>query len=183
MTGRRANQLRYGAKRVGTISQDRFRTQFEASHGSGRGRIGAVKVLDAAGRTVTVRRRWAPWPRRVRGSTVRRVTPGDSPLELIDVDDDPISLVLTAVGVILLVPAAVVVLIGALEGLVLLLLVPIYVAIRVALPVPWTIEVARERRLIGTERVRGWRASRTHMLRLAAEHSAPPTGFEPALPP
>jgi hypothetical protein len=108
-----------------------------------------VKVVAADGSTWRVRRRWLPWRRRVRDVP-------DAPFDIGTLGDDPISMVLLAIGLILLLPALVVLVVLVGELLLLLLLLPLAVVGRGLIGLPWTIEVVRERRLQYTERVRGW---------------------------
>jgi hypothetical protein len=108
-----------------------------------------VKVVAYDGSTWRVRRRWLPWRRRVRDVP-------DAPLDIGTLGDDPISLILMALGLILLIPALVVLIVMVGELLLLLALLPLIVLSRGLFGVPWTIEIRRERRLHSTERVRGW---------------------------
>jgi hypothetical protein len=131
-----------------------------------------MKVLDRHGRRWKVRRRWLPWRRRVR----------DVPDVPIDggLGDDPISMVIGLVLLVLAIPALIVTLVLVAELLLLLVLLPVAVVGRLLLPVPWTIELwsrPARRRVLGWHLehevpVRGWRASGERMGELAAELTA-----------
>jgi hypothetical protein len=129
-----------------------------------------ARTVNRGGRRFRVRRRWLPWRRRVRD--VPDVPDGGGSL-----GDDPISAILGIVLLILAIPAIVVTLLLLAELLLLLLLLPLGVAVRLLLPVPWTIEVwsrPQERRFLGWHLehevpVRGWSASRERMEALREE--------------
>jgi hypothetical protein len=128
-----------------------------------------MRVLDRHDRRWKVRRRWLPWRRRVR----------DVPDVPIDggIGDDPISMVIGLVLLVLAIPALVVTVVLLAELLLLLVLLPVVVLLRLVLPVPWTIELwsrPARRRVLGWHLehevpVRGWRASGARMDELAAE--------------
>lgn len=116
-----------------------------------------------------VRRRWWPWKRRIRD--VPDVPGGD-----IGLGDDPISAIIGLVLLTLAIPAIVVILLLLAELLLLLLLVPVFALVRLALPVPWTIEVwwrPGNRLYFGwveayEEPATGWSASRARIAQLRA---------------
>ncbi|HYJ66766.1 MAG TPA: hypothetical protein VEX15_03810 [Nocardioidaceae bacterium] len=108
-----------------------------------------MKVVAADDSTWRVRRRWLPWRRRVRDVP-------DSPIDIGPVGDDPISIVLMVIALVMFVPAFVVLIVLVGELLLLFVLLPLVVLGRGLFGVPWTIEVRRERRLLYTERIRGW---------------------------
>lgn len=108
-----------------------------------------MKVVAYDGSTWRVRRRWLPWRRRVRDVP-------DMPVDLGGLGDDPISMILMALGLMLLVPALIALILLLGEVLLLLALLPLFVLGRGLFGVPWTIEIRPERRLHSIERVRGW---------------------------
>ena len=108
-----------------------------------------MKVVAHDGTTWRVRRRWLPWRRRVRDLP-------DLPFDIGSVGDDPISMILLAIGLILLLPALVVLILLVGELLLLLALLPLVLLGRGLFGLPWVIEIRRGRRLYATERVRGW---------------------------
>jgi hypothetical protein len=120
-----------------------------------------VKVTDPAGETWRVRRRILPWRR-------HRDLPGfpDWAGDLIDVPDDPVSLILVAV---ILFPVVAVLVIVFGELLLLLLLLPLVLLLRIAFRRPWEIDVLRGDMLVRTERVVGWRAAGERVQSIAAE--------------
>jgi hypothetical protein len=122
-----------------------------------------MKVMDPHGRTVRVGRRWLPWRRRVRD------------LESYDAGgigvgggDDPLSLALALVGLVLLVPFVLALLLLVGELFLLLLLLPVVVLVRVLLRRPWTIEATCKGHLLWQERVKGWTESEMRILEIAA---------------
>lgn len=131
-----------------------------------------MKVLDRHDRRWKVRRRWLPWRRRVR----------DVPDVPIDggIGDDPISMILGLIVLVVAIPALLVVLLVLAELLLLLVLLPVFVVVRLVLPVPWTIELwsrPARRRVLGWHLehevpVRGWRASRERIRALSTEVAA-----------
>jgi hypothetical protein len=131
-----------------------------------------MRVLDRHDRRWRVRRRWFPWRRRVR----------DVPDVPIDggIGDDPISMVIGLVLLVLAIPALIVTILLLAELLLLLVLLPVVVLLRLVLPVPWTIELwsrPARRRVLGWHLehevpVRGWRASGARMRDLAGEIAA-----------
>lgn len=107
-------------------------------------------VHDRLGNKWSARRRWMPWRRR-----------GDlSALDLPSFDmvggDDPISLALNVVMLVLLVPVLLMAIFVAAESLLLLLLLPLWVLARTLFGTPWIIVVRRNGKVLGEEAVRGW---------------------------
>ncbi|WP_026910101.1 hypothetical protein [Patulibacter minatonensis] len=117
-----------------------------------------------------VRRRWLPWRRRVRDIP-------DVPIDGGDLGDDPISAIIGIFLLILAIPAIVVTLFLLAELLLLLVLLPIFVVVRLLLPVPWAIELWSrpvEQRFLGWHLehevpVRGWAASQARIREMAQE--------------
>ncbi|MCU1690126.1 MAG: hypothetical protein JWN20_2054, partial [Jatrophihabitantaceae bacterium] len=84
-------------------------------------RIAAVRVRDPQDRRWRVRRRWTPWRRRV-----RNVDPLDAlSMPSLPGGDDPISIILTVLGLIVLIPVVILLALALLEVLLLLLLIPV----------------------------------------------------------
>lgn len=121
-----------------------------------------MKVVDPAGETWTVKRRWLPWRRRVKDAPD---LPFDVP-SFLD-GDDIFSLILLVLFVVIAVPFILVFALMFAELLLLLLVLPIWILVRLARGGRWPIEVFIGRTLINTESVRGWGASRERMLETA----------------
>lgn len=121
-----------------------------------------MKVMDPQGRTVRVHRRWLPWRRRVRD--IEGLDAGG----LDGSGDDPISLALALLGVLLLIPfvLGLVLLVGELFLLVLLL--PAVVLVRVLFRRPWTVEATSRGHVLWSEQVIGWNESEARILDIAA---------------
>ncbi|MDN4173674.1 hypothetical protein QWY28_12005 [Nocardioides sp. SOB77] len=97
-----------------------------------------MKVKDPSGQTWRITRRWVPWRRRFRDG-LDAVPSGSFSLA----GDDPVSLVLSLLAVLLLLPFLLVVAVAWLELLVLLLVLPFAVAWRVARGRHWHVEARR----------------------------------------
>ncbi|GAA1244565.1 hypothetical protein GCM10009633_17060 [Janibacter melonis] len=93
-----------------------------------------MKVVDPQGRTWRVSRRWVPWRRRTR--VMGPEVPSSTGL-----GDDPISMIIGLVLLVLFVPVLITALLVAVELLLLLLLVPFVVLGRVLLGRQWRVEV------------------------------------------
>lgn len=121
-----------------------------------------MKVMDPQGRSVRVHRRWLPWRRRVRD--IEGLDAGG----LDGTGDDPISLALALLGVLLLIPfvLGLVLLVGELFLLVLLL--PAVVLVRVLFRRPWTVEATSRGHVLWSEQVIGWNESEARILDIAA---------------
>lgn len=132
-----------------------------------------MKSVDVLDRRWRVRRRWLPWKRRIRELP-------DVPGGYTTLGDDPISAILSIFLLVLAIPALIVTALLLVELLLLLALLPVFVLVRLLLPVPWTIEVwwrPRQRLFLGwveayEEPAEGWRASRARIARLreATDH-------------
>lgn len=92
-----------------------------------------MKVKDPTGQTWRVTRRWVPWRRRLKGTL--DVIP-DTPT----LGDDPISLVIGGLLLILMLPFLLLTLVAGLEFLLLLLVLPFAILGRVLFGRHWTIE-------------------------------------------
>ncbi|HET7533728.1 MAG TPA: hypothetical protein VFJ83_11315 [Nocardioidaceae bacterium] len=122
-----------------------------------------MKVMDPQGRTVRVHRRWLPWRRRVRDIENFDAGGIDGPS-----GDDPISLALALLGVLLLIPfvLGLVLLVG--EVFLLVLLLPVVVLVRVLFRSPWTVEATSKGHVLWSEQVAGWNESEARILDIAA---------------
>ncbi len=131
-----------------------------------------MKLRDADGVRWTVRRRWLPWRVRSKGLLDYLPTGGGSSYA----PDDPILLALRLILVVPVVVAGTVIrLVLGLELALVLVLLPVVVLAR-ALFVGWTVVVRRNGTVVGTERVKGWRASRARIRAIAEEvRRRPPT--------
>jgi len=145
-----------------------------------------VKVKDPRGQTWRVTRRWVPWRRRLKG-----VLP-DLPVGLGSLGDDPVSLVIGVIFLIILIPFLVLALVAALELLLLLLVIPFGILARALFGQHWTVEARRGFHIWYDEPAGDWQASgiRIHELSDAIRHgqtppqtvgaSAPPDDTEPS---
>ncbi|QMW67944.1 hypothetical protein H4N58_08905 [Mumia sp. ZJ1417] len=130
-----------------------------------------MKVRDADGVKWRVRRRWMPW--RMRTKELLDYLPptggGGSYLP-----DDPILLTLWLVFLLpVLMLGAICMMVFGLELAILLMLLPV-VALARAVFFGWTIVVCRGGTVVGTERVKGWRASRARIRALIEDISRRP---------
>lgn len=100
-----------------------------------------MKVTDPDGTTWRVSRRWVPWRRRLKGALSNAP---DFPA----LGEDPISLVIGTVLLIIAIPFLVLALIGGLELLLLLLVYPFALVARVLLSRHWHVEVRRGFRFV-----------------------------------
>ncbi|WP_332642681.1 hypothetical protein [Aeromicrobium sp.] len=132
-----------------------------------------MKVVDPAGETWRVKRRWLPWRRKVRDVP-------DVPVDGLFVGgDDPIGMILAAIGLILLVPVIIALAVMLAELLLLLLLLPLWLIVRGFLGGAWPIEVWRGKTFVGAESVKGWSPSgvRMHDIAEAIRLGRQGTGF------
>jgi hypothetical protein len=114
-----------------------------------------VKVQDPSGDAWRVSRRWVPWRRRLKGQ-VDSIP--DVPL-LDGLGDDPISVIVAVVALVLLAPFIVVVIVAGAEFLLLLLLLPFAILGRMLLGRHWTVEVRRGWRPWWETAAGDWQAS------------------------
>lgn len=125
-----------------------------------------MRVRDADGVRWSVRRRWLPWKSRAKDLLDYVPSTGGGGGF---VPDDPILLTLWLVFVLpVVVVGAVVIAVLGVELALLLLLLPVVVLAR-ALFVGWTLVVRRAGTVVGTERVKGWKASRRRIRAIAAD--------------
>lgn len=126
-----------------------------------------MKVVDPAGETWRIKRRWLPW--RLRRRSIEDLDfPDDIPGDGI-ADDLFIGLAIF-VGVLVLavvLPVVLVLAIVVAEFLLLLLLLPVFVIMRAAFVARWPIEAWQGDRLVWFDAVRGWGTSRRRMLDVA----------------
>ena len=96
-----------------------------------------MKVVDPAGQTWRVSRRWMPWRRKAHVDNWGDVPTVDG------LGDDPISSIIGGLLLLLLIPFVVLAVLVALELLLLLLLLPFVVLGRVVLGRHWRVEARR----------------------------------------
>ena len=120
-----------------------------------------MKVVDPAGRTIRVGRRWLPWRRRQWEADPSSADPG-----FVDGADDPVSCLL-AIVVAVLMPFVVVLVLFLGEIFLLLLLLPVAALVRIVFGTPWTVEATHRGQLLWSERVRGWTDSGVRVVELA----------------
>ncbi len=122
-----------------------------------------MTVQDPNGQTWRVSRRWVPWRRRLAGALdAVPPTPGS-------LGDDPVGLVLGAIFLVLLIPAAVLLLLAGLELLVLALAMPLALAGRVLLGRHWVVEVRRGWQPWWEAETGDWRACELRIYEIADE--------------
>lgn len=121
-----------------------------------------MTVTDPSGTTWRVSRRWVPWRRRLRDHDLPYRTPS-----LDAVGDDPVSMVLGLVALVLVLPLVMISLLVALELLLLLLLLPLAVLARVVLGRHWRVEVRRGWTHVWEAPAGDWRASEQKIQEIA----------------
>jgi hypothetical protein len=121
-----------------------------------------VKVTDPAGNTWRVSRRWVPWRRRLKGAL------DDAP-DLPSLGDDPISMVLGVVFLVIAIPFLVLAVVAGLELLLLVLVLPFAVLGRVLFGRHWHVEVRRGFTVEHEVDGGGWRSSATMIQDLAEQ--------------
>lgn len=110
-----------------------------------------MKVRDPSGQTWRVTRRWVPWRRRLKGAWEHMPT--------LPAGDDPISVALTILLLIICLPLLLLILVAGLELLLLLLVLPFAILARVLLGRHWTIEARRGWQPRWEEPAGSWHAS------------------------
>lgn len=128
-----------------------------------------VKVKDPSGQTWRVTRRWVPWRRRLKG--VLSSMPSGPGL-----GDDPVSLVIGVIFLIIMIPFFILALVAALELLLLLLVIPFALLARALFGQHWTVEARRGFHIWYDEPVGDWQASgiRIHALADQIRHGDVP---------
>jgi hypothetical protein len=96
-----------------------------------------MKVRDPSGQTWRVTRRWVPWRRRLKGGIM------EGPTFPTGLGDDPISMVIGIVCLIIALPFLLLALVAGLELLLLLLVLPFAVLGRVLFGSHWHVELRR----------------------------------------
>jgi hypothetical protein len=111
-----------------------------------------MTVRDPQGRTWRVTRRWVPWRRRIKDLD----TGPDMPSGL---GDDPISMIVGLLFLVLLLPFLLLAFLALIELLLLLLVLPFAVLGRVLLGHHWVVEARRGWTPVWEEEVGDWKAS------------------------
>ena len=119
-----------------------------------------VKITDPHGQTWRVSRRWVPWRRKLKGTWEKMP---DLPH-----GDDPISMVLTVILLIICLPVLLLALVASLEFLLILLVLPFVVLGRVLFGQHWTIEARLDWTPVWEEPAGSWRESRRAIQDVAA---------------
>ena len=121
-----------------------------------------MKVKDPSGQTWRVTRRWVPWRRRLKGVLDSLPTgPG--------LGDDPVSLVIGLVFLVIMLPFLVLGVVALVELLVLLLVLPFALLARVLFGRHWTVEARRGFTIWYDEPAGDWQASGLRIHALADE--------------
>ncbi|MCD4524562.1 hypothetical protein [Nocardioides sp. cx-173] len=118
-----------------------------------------MKVKDPTGQTWRVTRRWVPWRRRLKGALSDLPSgPG--------LGDDPVSMVIGLVFLVVMIPFLILVLVAALELLLLLLVVPFALLGRALFGQHWTVEARHGFHIWYEEPAGDWQSSgiRIHAL-------------------
>ncbi|WP_154402034.1 hypothetical protein [Ornithinimicrobium cavernae] len=110
-----------------------------------------MKVTDPRGQTWRVTRRWVPWRRRLKGAW--ELMPS------LPHGDDPVSMVLTVIILIVCLPILLLALIAGLEFLALLVVLPFAILGRMLFGQHWTIEARRGWEPFWEEQAGSWRQS------------------------
>ncbi|GAW50848.1 MULTISPECIES: hypothetical protein [unclassified Nocardioides] len=130
-----------------------------------------MKVSSPDGTTWRVSRRWVPWRRRLKGAL-----DGVPDLGIGSLGDDPISVIVGIVLLIILIPFILLALVAGVELLLVLLVLPFAVLGRMLLGRHWTVEVRRGWRPYAEEQAGDWQASglRVHALADDLRRGNPP---------
>lgn len=123
-------------------------------------RLAEVKVKSPDGATWRVTRRWVPWRRRLKGAM-------DLAPDFPALGDDPVSLIVGIVLLIVMIPFLVLFLLGALEMAALLVVYPFALAARVLFGKHWYVEARRRYTVVFDTDGGDWRSSSTKILQLA----------------
>ncbi|GEP35997.1 hypothetical protein NSZ01_37650 [Nocardioides szechwanensis] len=129
-----------------------------------------VKVKDPSGQTWRVTRRWVPWRRRLKG-----VLP-NMPTGVGSLGDNPISLVIGIIFLIIAIPFILLAIVAALELLLLFLVIPFALLARALFGQHWTVEARRGFHIWYDEPAGDWQASgiRIHALADQIRHGDTP---------
>lgn len=133
-----------------------------------------MKVKDPAGQTWRVTRRWVPWRRRLKDLDYSDIGPS---LPDLGGMDDPISIVIGVVVVVLCLPIIVLGIIAASEFFLLLALLPFAVLARALFGKKWTVEARRGFEIVWDAPAGDWQASslRIHEVADAIRRGEAPT--------
>ncbi len=107
-----------------------------------------VKIKDPHGQTWRVTRRWVPWRRKLKGTWER--------MPELPSGDDPISMILTVIMLILCLPVLILALVASLEFLLILLLLPFVILRRIIFGQHWTIEARLDWTPVWEEAAGSW---------------------------
>ncbi len=107
-----------------------------------------VKIKDPHGQTWRVTRRWVPWRRKLKGTWER--------MPELPSGDDPISMILTVIMLILCLPVLILALVASLEFLLILLLLPFVILGRIIFGQHWTIEARLDWTPVWEEAAGSW---------------------------
>ncbi|MFI5626573.1 hypothetical protein ACIA03_24155 [Nocardioides sp. NPDC051685] len=131
-----------------------------------------MKVRTPAGQTYRITRRWVPWQRKSRRLSLDAL---EIPLGAPS-GDDPISMILMVLWLVIALPilvvVVVVVLLTGIELVLLLAILPFAIGARVVFGRHWTVEVRRAFTPIHEERAGSWAASGVRITELAREIEA-----------
>ena len=134
-----------------------------------------MKVHTPGGETVVVRRQWLPWRQHVRSDAA----------ELGSMDfgggDDLVSAIVIGLVLAILAPFIAVLLFAVGEFLLLLALLPLFIAARLGWAMTWTVLVTKDGEVLGTRKATGWTDSGVliHDLAAAYERGEDPLAISP----
>ena len=121
-----------------------------------------MKVTSPDGTTWRVSRRWVPWRRRVRDTTDRLPNLPEG-----GIGDDPISLIIGLLLLIVLLPFFLLMLVAGIELLLILVVMPFAIVGRVLFGRHWTVEVRQSWRAYSEEQVGSWRSAGVRISEIA----------------
>jgi hypothetical protein len=138
-----------------------------------------VKVRTPSGETVVARRLWLPWRQQVRD-----IDPGGADLSsgLDGIDDlGGLAFVLVLILLAILAPFIVVIFFAVAEFVLLLALLPLFIAARLGWAMTWTVLIRQDGKLLATRKVKGWTPSGVfiHEVARAAELGHSPLSISP----
>ena len=133
-----------------------------------------MKVTDPSGQVWRVSRRWVPWRRRLKGNLDSGPDLGSG---FDGLGDDPISLILAVILLILLLPFILLLVVAGIEFLLLLLVLPFAVLGRVLLGRHWHVELRKGWKPWWETAAGDWQASgvRIHEIADAVRRGHTPT--------